>query len=210
MTASQLSLYNEALRRLGERKLSSLSEARESRRVLDSIWDADFRNYCLEQAEWNFAIRQVQIDYSTSVDPAFGFQYAFDKPTDWLRTTALSSDEYFTDPLLRYQDDGAYWFADETTLYVRYVSNDSSYGTDYSKWTPVFTRYAATHLAAEACMRIAHNKDLEARLEAKAERFLRDAQSKDSLNSPAKFPPRGSWVRARMGGGTFRYDRAGR
>jgi hypothetical protein len=208
VTTTQLALYNEALRLCGERKLTSTSENREPRRVLDSVWDAEFRNYVLEQGLWNFATRTVQIDYSPSVDPEFGYTYAFDKPTDWIRTVAISEDEYFTDPLLRYNDDTAYWFADAESIYVRYISNNSSYGLDYAKWPASFTRYVATHLAAEASPRLTHNENTTARLEKKAAHRLTDAQAKDALNQPTVFPPRGSWLRARTSGSNSRYDRA--
>jgi hypothetical protein len=40
MSASKLKLYNDALGILGERRLASLTENREPRRVLDEVWDA--------------------------------------------------------------------------------------------------------------------------------------------------------------------------
>src|SRR5258708_823139 len=119
----KLSLYNGALTEfLGERKLANLTENREPRRVLDEIWDGGALRYCLEQGLWNFAMRTIQLTYSPSVEPDFGFRYAFDKPTDWVRTAALCVDEFFRCPLLQYNDEAGFWFADIDTIYVRYIS----------------------------------------------------------------------------------------
>ena len=68
---TQLTLYNNALHLIGERKLSSLSENRECRRLLDTVWDRPAIDDCLERGQWNFAIRSVHIDHSPSVEPAF-------------------------------------------------------------------------------------------------------------------------------------------
>ena len=43
----KLTVYNETLGLLGERKLASLTEQREPRRVLDGFWDQTVA-YCLD------------------------------------------------------------------------------------------------------------------------------------------------------------------
>jgi hypothetical protein len=45
---SKLGIYNDALRILGERKLSSISEDRPPRYRLDDIYDFGAIEYCLE------------------------------------------------------------------------------------------------------------------------------------------------------------------
>ena len=105
--SSKLSVYNSACLALGERKLSSLSENVVMRRRLDTAWDDDFVKACLSRGLWNHAIRVVQLDYSPSVEPEFGYQRAFDKPTDWVRTAIVASDEYFNCALTRYDDTSA-------------------------------------------------------------------------------------------------------
>ena len=133
MATTRLKLYNEALITfLGERALGSLAENREPRRVLDAVWDNGAIDYCLEQGLWNFATRAQQITYSPSVEPPFGYRYAFTKPDDYVRTAAVCSDERFNCPLTQYADEGGFWFADLDTLYVKYVSDDDQYGYDLS------------------------------------------------------------------------------
>src|SRR3546814_179077 len=154
MTATQLSLYNGALRLCGEAKLANLTEDREPRYVLDDVWDDGALRHCLQQGSWNFAMRTVEAEYSPSVEPSFGFRRAFDKPTDWVRTAAMASDEYFRCPLtsLGARDEGGFWFSDLETIYVRYVSDDASFGLDMSLWPANFTRRSEERRVGKECV----------------------------------------------------------
>jgi hypothetical protein len=194
--STKLQIYNKALVHLEERQLSALTDSVEPRRVLDSIWD-DSVAYCLEEGQWKFAKRVVEIEASDSIDPAFGYTYAFPKPSDWLRLTAIAADDNFSAPLNDYSEEGDYWYANTTPIYVAYVSNDSEWGGDLGKWPASFARRVALHLASETGGRITSNSELQARLMAKERDAKRVARSIDAMNGPAVFPPAGSWVRAR-------------
>lgn len=205
---SKLTVFNGALREIGERKLSSLTENREPRRVLDSVWDNDFIRQCLSEGLWNFAMRTVELTYSPSVSPDFGYTRAFDKPTDWVRTASMSADDRFATPLLQYNDEAGYWFADLDTLYVRYVSDDDEYGADLSLWSPKFTLFVETELAARTAKRITGSDSEAAAIRKRADDALKKARSVDAMDEPTKMIPRGSWVTAR--GGRSRRDRGNR
>ena len=197
--ATKLGLYNGALRALGETPLVSVSESRVARRVLDSVYDNDFINKVLENGQWNFAARASELTYEPSITPAFGYRKAFVKPGDFIRTMAISSSEYFDPPLLQYTDEIAYWFCELETLYVKYVSNDASYGGNLAAWPGSFTTYAEFYLAAAAAPSI--NGDKLGDVVKQRERALTEAQSKDAMAEPAKFQPTGTWAGARRGNG---------
>lgn len=199
--ATQLSLYNEALRICGERKLASITEDREPRRLLDGVWDGGAIDYCLEQGQWNFAMRSAKLEYAPSIDPAFGYKYAFEKPSDYIRITALCTDEYFNVPLTQYTEEGGFWFSDLDEIYIKYVSNDSSYGSDYSLYPQTFMRYVATYLASEIIDRLTQNASLWDKTYRLMQKRLTDARSKDAMAEPTQFLPTGRWISARRGGG---------
>lgn len=203
---TRLQRYNEALRLLGLRKLSALTDNVEPRKVLDDIWDDGAIDACLEQGYWNFATRVVQISYNPSIIPSFGYQYAFDKPTDLIRVSSFCSDEYFRNPLREYVDESGYWFSDLTEVFVKYISNDSAYGSDTSLWSPSFAKFFSAYLALEAVDRLTSSTVDYQKLEMKLDNRLRDARAKDASNQPTLMPRQGSWVRAR--GGRVR-DRTG-
>lgn len=199
---SKLEVYNDALSNIGERPLLTLSEARDPRRKLDAQWDRGV-SYCLGRGLWNFAMRAVVIDASDIVDPTFGYDNAFEKQSDWIRTAVLSSSETFDPPLLDYSDENGYWYANCNPLYAQFVSSDGDYGGDLSQWPESFAEYVGIYLARKICMGIS---SAESRLEAliKLEkRALATARSEDAMNQAPGFPPTGTWARSRVGSLTF-------
>lgn len=210
MAASQLGLYNAALRILGEEKLASLSEDREPKRVLDAIWDDEFISHVLDQGYWNFATRTVQIDYESSIAPTFGYRRAFQHPTDYLRLSGISADEYFSIPLTQYRDESGFFWCDHDRIYISYISDSTNYGSDLSLWPQTVKRYAEHYLALQACERLTQGKSKFADLFKLTERALIDARSKDAMNDATKFPPPGSWSTSRRAGRGSRYDRGNR
>ena len=195
--ASKLGLYNGALLVLGETKLASLSEARAPRRALDDAYD-DVVAYCLEMGYWNWAMRAVQVDSSASVTPTFGYTYAFAKPTDFVRVYRVGSGETLDPPLLDYVDEPNYWYANCDPMYVKYVSNDTAYGMDLSIWSETFAEYVIQRLAVKTCKRITGafpNEDMKM----DEKKAMAQARSKDAMDEPVGFPPRGTWVLSRRG-----------
>lgn len=199
--ASQLSLYNSALRRCNERKIALLTDNVPARYHLDAVWDEDPIQLMLEKYLWKFARRTMEWNYNAAYDPAFGYQYAFDKPSDYVRLVAISADENFAQPLRNYDPENGLWYADFETIYIKYVSNDSSYGKDFSKWTKLFESMTACYMAYH--LAIALNKsdsDLK-RLEYEMNQYRKEAANLDAMEDPTKFPTQGSWALSRGGGG---------
>jgi hypothetical protein len=198
----QLSLYNGALRLLGQRKLASLAEDSEPRHLLDDVWDEGAIDACLEEGLWNFATRTVRLDYSPSVEPDFGFRRAFDKPADWVRTAGMASDGYFRARLTDEQakDEAGFWYADLDTIYVRFVSNDSAYGGDLSRWPQSFVNFVECFLALKISPRIVKAANQRQELTRTYQQLLVKARGKDAMNEGTAFPPSGGWVAARRGG----------
>lgn len=197
MPSTKLSLYQGALRMLGERKLSGLSEAREARYLLDDVWDDGALDDCLQKGQWKFALRTQQIEYSPSIEPDFGYRRAFDKPTDFVRLAGLACDEYFQVPLLQYSEEAGYWFTDLDTIYVKYVSNDDQYGLDYSLWPANFTKFVQAYLASEIVTALTNAQAKKEDIERDLKRALDAALSTDAQAGPPAFAPRGSWALAR-------------
>lgn len=203
---TQLFIYNEALGHLGERLLASLSEPREPRRVLDSYWN-DVLGYALAQGLWRFARRTVQIDASTTIVPLFGFNFAFQYPTDWIRTQIVSTSPSLDPPLMQYRDEGNFIYENATPLYLSYISNDPQYGLNIGAWPENFVDYVALRLARQACIRITDDKDLKRDLIKDENTARRNAKASDAMNDPPGMPPVPYWARARRGafgpGGLF-------
>lgn len=207
---SKLSLYNGALLECGERALASLSENIEARRLLDRAWDGGAVDYCLGQGQWRFARRTVEIASNVGVTPDFGYQKAFDVPVDFIRTVALCSDEYMNVPLLQYTQEQSYFFADIDPIYLTYVSNDASYGGDYTLWPQDFVDYVQKYLATKIIKKMNQSDEDRKNLFSLMRKALTDAKSSDAMEGPTTFPPPGRWVQSRLGRSSGRRDRGSR
>lgn len=199
---SKLDLYNGALLLAGERFLASLTEEREPRRLLDRVWANNGVKTCLEQGQWNFAMRTIRIDYDPSIEPDFGYQRAFQKPTDWVLTSALCSDEYFRSPVTRYWDEAGWWYSDIDTLYVRYVSNDALYGGNMGAWPDSFREYVEEFFCSKIVRKLTGKDSAEEDSKKRLEKKLLHAKSMAAMAGPTLFPARGQWglARNRWGG----------
>ena len=88
--ATKGGIFTAALTELGHRKLSSdTGENVEAGRVLNAHYDRVVRD-CLAEASWNFAMESIKAVADTGVEPEFGLKEVFAKPSDWVRTFALS------------------------------------------------------------------------------------------------------------------------
>lgn len=197
MTTNQLGLYNGALRIIGERK-TTLTEARQPRYVLDDIWNDGFVNYILERGLWTFAVHTVKLDYDSSLTPAFGFRRVFAVPTDFIRTYAIASDEYFSMPLLSYIEENQALYADIDTLYFKYISNDAARGGQLSKWPQTVVKYAQQQLALFACSSITQSDDKQQKIEKDTAKALIIAKAESAMENPSKYPATGRWVTSRF------------
>jgi len=204
----RLGVYNDALRICGERKLASLTEAVEPRRLLDAAWDDNFADTWLEEADWKFATRASKLGNDESIDPPFGVKFAYNHPEDMARLSGIYQDEYMQVPLRSYRTEGKFWFTEYSVeIYITYVSNDASFGGDIGLWPASFGRYVAAFLANEIAPRLKNDVNLEKIEKVLAKRKL-SAESKDAIKNPSRELPKGTWTRSRLTGskrdGSFR------
>jgi len=208
MGTSRLAIYNNALMLAGEASLASLTEEGKRRRLLDRVWDSNGTRYCLEQGQWQFAMRTQRIDYDPDIEPDFGYTRGFQKPTDWVLTSALCSDEFFNAPLRAYADELDYWYADLDLIYVKFVSDDADYGGDLANWPATFCDYVDAYFASKVIFDLTSDKArVQFLLGAQGKvdggelgRRLKIAKSRAAMTQPSRTPPPGSWNRARYGG----------
>jgi hypothetical protein len=201
---TKLTIANGAMRLLRERALTQnelTNGSREPARIFNDIWADGGLNACLEAGQWKFAKRTVMLDATTDMEGDFGYANVFEKPEDFVRVIGIWSDEMLRTPLEDYREEGGFWYASLETIFVSYVSNDASFGGDYSLWPQSFVKFVHAHFAAEVAGPLADKGD---ELMKVRKMFLSAALSTDAMADPTRYPPAGSWVRARMGGGARR------
>lgn len=204
--ADRLGIYNGALLLCKTRSIASLTVNEEGRRLLDQVWADGGVRYCLERGQWRFAMRDQQIYHDPSIDPAWGYRYAFAKPDDWLVTSAVCQDEFFRIPLLQYTDQASWWFAAIDPIYVRFVSSHADYGGNLAKWPATFTQYVEAYFASCIVGKIASDDSTRTFLlgapgrveQGELHKRLVTAKNRDSMDEPTKYPAQGTWSRARQ------------
>lgn len=208
MGTTRLQLYNDALQLCGEPKLASLTENRRQRYELDQVWDGSsgiggWIDAVLEMGQWQFAERSIEISADPDVDTSFGYANAFGKPTDWISTLGVCSDERFNTPLVQYRDSTDYWFADIDPIYVRYVSNDSAYGGDLARWPQSFCAFAAAYGASKIVLALSSDKNKAGMILQPKTGILAQAlslaKSRAAMTQPTRMPPESGWNAARSG-----------
>ncbi len=197
-SSTQLALYNSALLLCRSRALASLTENREPRYLLDTAWADGIVDACLEDGQWFFAMRSMQLDYDPAVTPSWGYRYAFDKPSDWVLTSAVCEEEFFRVPLTRYFDEAGFWYADLLTIYVRYVSNDPNYGGSIGKWPRSFYDLVAARLAKKVVRKISEDDAAIKDIDNAVKEAKHQAKNRNAMADPTQFPAQGSWTRARQ------------
>lgn len=196
---TKLQIFNGALDELGETTLDDTGEEIESARTLVRRWDRVVAD-SLASGSWNFAMETIKAAADTGVTPEFGFTEVFAKPSDWVNTVAISEDEYFSYPLTQYFDDANFWSADNTPIYIRYVSNDTGLGLDLTRWPANFTRLVELELAERSAVAITESETKRDAIAKRRDKARRRALAQDALNEPQpKFPPPGSWTLSRSG-----------
>lgn len=233
MAASQLSIYNKAIRWLEERKCLSLTEPREAVRYLNDEF-SDAVEYCLYQGYWNFGIREVkgevpsnnaalagqsgeftseftsEFDTSTfgaqgspNTNPNFGFLYMYPKPADWVKTFQIADNSAYEPLLRRYTDQNNFWYADSARLYIKYISNDPDYGLNMSLWTPGFVEYLGSYLALMVAPRLKQAQDKVDAIEKRTNRMRMSALASDAMDLPVGHVPYGTWTMSRAPRGSI-------
>lgn len=190
--ATKLGVYNDTLRAIGDLRLTTVDEDTEARYVLDDAWDAGVE-FCFTEGLWNFATVTEAITANDLLTPIPGFQYAFDKPENWLRTITVAPDSNFSVEAI-YKDEGGNIYANCATLYIRYISGAKK--TQPEVWPPAFAKVVAAYLAKECCERISGSNADGDRRAAEYRDILASAKNKDAMDQSKLVFRAGSWVRS--------------
>ena len=198
--ASQTAICNQALTKLGAQRIINLTDEGKSALVMRTIYDIK-RDAELAAHPWTFAIAREQLPASSTA-PAWGWQYAYPLPADYLALVEVDSCWVFgaTDELPFQIESFGSGTAILTNigspLRIRYIKRITNAGM----YPPLFVEALACRLAAEACEDL--TQSLSKREAAWNERTqaVRDAKRVNSIEQPPRHLPDTSWsVAARPG-----------
>lgn len=197
--ADRLEIYRAALDHLGDAHgLSSLSEVGPAREALDRAWQPAV-DYVLHKGLWNHAIRSVEISNDEDVEPLFGFDYAIQQPTDFIRLVGISDEATFFRGYDDYEDEAGRWYTNCDPLYVRYISSDDEYGWNVAAWKVPFTAAVEAYLAFKSGLPISSDKGSRNDMFSLFGKLLKEAKTLDAVDERVRVQPPGRLVTSRGG-----------
>ena len=167
MAYSTVGIINLALQRIGVGKITALYPDENSTAAIDAaaIWEY-IRDEVLQAKEWNFAKTRVALARKT-IDPAFGFSYAYALPTDFLRictdnkndrSVSYGTGTTYAYPAGEYAGYAVETLSDSTLCLLTNYDNSTGYDIyikyikrieDPGKFSPSFINALSFRLAAE-------------------------------------------------------------
>lgn len=192
--SSSTEICNSALIKLGQERISSLSESNKRARLCNEQY-SKLRDSRLQSHYWNFAMARAQLSL-VSGSPEFGFDYRYQLPTDCLKAVHLN------DKTARFKvEENAYVhtnLVEAELLYVKKV-------TDESKYSPMFRELLAYDIAIDLCTALTQKRTLKQDLIAERKEFLRDVRSADGQEGTNDQLMADTWLESRWGDPTGDY-----
>jgi hypothetical protein len=193
MAIDKLGIYNNALSKVGEPKLQTLTDNRDAVETLDAVYGLDAIQYCLRIVKPRFA---TLTESSTGAATGGGISLAYTHDLTSLAQTFLVQHAFYSDaeldqPINRFIQDGDNILCDYETIYVRYVWEE----TTEANFTPEFAQLLATYLAREICYKFDPDRyesinndlngliELTVELESQRDPLMRPATQGSSLST---------------------------
>ena len=172
--ATEVSICSNALVLLGDQPISAFSEDKASALAASNLWPGT-RNAMLRAHPWNCCVKRVVLSPDATA-PAFGYSYAFTRPSDWIRTLAVGRDGEEVD----YKTEGGKFLCDESTLYLRYIFRN----TDPATWDELLVEAMTLAMAAKLAYPITKSTSLADEMNAQLRDFMKTARAVDGQDDP--------------------------
>tara|TARA_R100001530_G_scaffold129724_1_gene100216 strand:- start:205 stop:786 length:582 start_codon:yes stop_codon:yes gene_type:complete len=172
--ATEVSICSNALRRLGDDPITSLTDDTERARLCNAFY-TDSRDAVLRSHPWNFAINRATLA-QLSATPAYGFGYQYSLPTSPYCLRVLEME--YSDFIFKVENQathGRVLLTDESEAKILYIAKI----TDTTLFDPMFTDILTQKLAVDLAYPITNSTTLQTHMQKIYERKLSEARSID-------------------------------
>ena len=183
---SAVDICNRALSRVGEGRITSLTDGTKQARACDSAY-SHVRDEVLRAHPWNSAITRASLAKLSS-SPSFGYDDEYQLPADCLRVVEVY------DTTLPWVVEGKKLLSDEgSPLSIRYVKREE----DPNQWDSLLVSAVSARLALELCEELTQSNTKRERAAREYEAIMSSARRADGQEqSPMPFEE-DAWVNAR-------------
>ncbi len=173
--ATEVSICSNALRRLGDSPITSLSDDTERARLCNALYEPA-RDSLLRSHAFNFSITRASLAKSATT-PAFEFANQFILPTDpfCLRVLKMEFDD-FKFKIENLAGEGRVLLTDEGTANILYIAKI----TDTTLFDAIFVDTLTAKLSAELAYPVTNSTALQTQMEKIYKLKLTEARSIDS------------------------------
>jgi len=172
--ATEVSICSNALRRLGDDPITSLTDDSERARLCNAFYE-DARDACLRSLPWNFAITRASLT-QLSDSPVYGYDYQFALPTDpyCLRVLAMEYEDYIF-KVENFSTQGRVLLTDEETAKIIYIARI----TDTTLFDSLFVDTLITKLASDLAYPVTNSLKVQEQMYKLYQLKLSEARSID-------------------------------
>lgn len=190
--ANTIEICNRALTKIGSSRILSLSDDVKAARALSAIYDLT-RQTELQAHPWIFAMTRAQLP-ALSTAPAFGWQRAYQLPSDCLRVVQLGEHWVLYQPdVTLFELEGQTVLTDESSpLRIRYISDITNAGL----FSPLFAEALACRLAAEVAEELTQSLSKREAAEQAYRQAITIARRANAIQLPPQPTTEGTWLLA--------------
>ena len=172
--ATEVSICSNALRKLGDDPITSLTDDTERARLCNAFYEPA-RDSLLRSHPWNFAITRAALT-QLSTTPAYGFAYQYALPTDpyCLRVLEMEYQDYIF-KIENLATEGRVLLTDEGTAKILYIARI----TDTNIFDSLFVDCLTYHLAVKLAYPVTNSASLQAQMQQLYGLKLSEARSVD-------------------------------
>lgn len=200
-------IYNDAFQILDLEPIVSNTDDSVRKNRISIALQNDLVKSVFEDTSWNFALESDQLFANPSINPPWGYEFAFDLPSDLLRMNGVYQDELMRTPIRDYVDQvdigtgTRQLFCSYQIIYIEYVS--TAWETAYTQWPTYFKRLVAARMALDANIEGGNKEKAIAQYTTRR----KEAMSTNAINGPPKTLALGRWSRSRLYRGNMNRDR---
>ena len=172
--ATEVSICSNALRRLGDDPITSLTDDSERARLCNAFYE-DARDACLRSHPWNFAITRASLT-QLSDSPVYGYDYQYALPTNpyCLRVLAMEFEDYIF-KVENFSTQGRVLLTDEETAKIIYIARI----TDTTLFDSLFVDTLITKLASDLAYPVTNSLKVQEQMYRLYQLKLSEARSID-------------------------------
>ena len=170
--ATEVSICSNALRRLGDDPITTLTDDTERARLCNAFYPSS-RDAVLRSHSWNFSITRTSLARLTDA-PAYGFAYQFAIPSDCLRVISME----YPDNIFKIENlpsHGRVLLTDEATANILYISQI----TNTILFDSMFVDTLTAKLSSDLAYPVTNSPKVQTEMEKLYQNKLSEARSID-------------------------------